>query len=99
MTALPKSVLPKSVLPKFALPKFVLSHAPLYRKLLVAVTCVAGALSVYAQHSHSHQLRALALVELYGPPGAGATAKPTGGKLVPIALLVGDKWYDAATYE
>ena len=41
----------------------------------------------------SHQLRALAIVELYGPK-----ASPTGGRLIPVAILVGDKWYDAGTY-
>ncbi len=66
---------------------------------MAAVICAAFAFAAYAQHSHSHQLRSLALVELYGPPGAGITAKPTGGKLVPVAILVGDKWYDAATYD
>ena len=41
----------------------------------------------------SHQLRALAIVELYGPKD-----KPTGGRVIPVAILVGDKWYDAGTY-
>jgi hypothetical protein len=76
----------------------LLARSPLYRKYLLAVICaafaLAGGLLAYGQHSHSHQLRSLALVELYGP-----ASKPTGGKLVPIAILVGDKWYDAATYD
>ena len=49
-----------------------------------------------AQRKRSHQLRAIALVELYGT--SARIAKPTGGRLLPIAILVGDKWYDAATY-
>jgi hypothetical protein len=77
----------------------LLARSPLYRKYLLAVICAAllvcaGGLLAYAQLSHSHQLRSLALVELYGPAN-----KPTGGKLVPVAILVGDKWYDAATYD
>jgi len=77
-----------------------LKHSPLYRKRTTAVICVAvalaGATVVYAQHKHSHELRSIALVELYGT--SAKIAKPTGGRLLPIAILVGDKWYDAATY-
>lgn len=46
----------------------------------------------------SHQLRALAIVELYGSTPADARAKPSGGRVIPVAILVGDKWYDAGTY-
>jgi|GEM_PF-1675678 len=81
-----------------------LHRKPLYRKLTAVVICaalVAGAavatgVLAYGQHKHSHELRAIALVELYGT--SAKTAKPTGGRLLPIAILVGDKWYDAATY-
>jgi len=45
------------------------------------------------QRRSSHQLRALAIVELYGQP-----EKPTGARLVPVAILVQEKWYDAGTY-
>lgn len=69
---------------------------------MLAVTCaalLAAGILAHAQRKRSHQLRALALVELYGPPGAGVTAKPTGAKLLPVAILVNDKWYDAASYD
>ncbi len=86
----------------------LLEHAPLYRrplyrKAVAAVICaafvgavIAGGVLAYGQRKRSHQLRAIALVELYG--ASGKTSKPTGGRLLPIAILVGEKWYDAATY-
>jgi len=43
-------------------------------------------------------LRALALVELYGPPGAGVTASPAEESSCPSPSSSDDKWYDAATY-
>ena len=69
---------------------------PLYRNAVVAVTLAALMAAAVAQSAsrHSHQLRAIALVELYGP-----AAKPTGGRLVPVAIKVMDKFYDASTYD
>jgi len=77
-----------------------LRRSSLYRKLTVAVICAAfvasAAIAAYAQRKRSHQLRAIALVELYGT--SAKIAKPTGGRVLPIAILVGERWYDAATY-
>ena len=77
------------------------SQPPLYRRIAAVATCAlifVGAIA-YAQLSRSHSLRAIALVELYGP-----ATKPTGGRLIPIVILTSDKFheikfYDAATYD
>jgi hypothetical protein len=62
---------------------------------VLAIAAVAG---LHAQMKRSHQLRALAIVELYGATAADAKTRPTGGRVIPVAILVGDKWYDAGTY-
>jgi hypothetical protein len=69
---------------------------PLYRNAVPAVILLAllAALALAQGLKHSHQLRAIALVELYGPAG-----KPTGGKVVPVVIKVQDKFYDAETYD
>jgi len=70
---------------------------PLYRKARLAVislALVAAAALAQTGMKHSHRLRAIALVELYGP-----ASKPTGGRIVPIAIKVEDKFYDAETYD
>ncbi len=75
-----------------------LSRSPLYRKpvaavILLALIAAAVALAQEDRH-HAHQLRAVALVELYGP-----ASKPTGGRLLPVFVLDRDKYYDASTYD
>lgn len=72
-----------------------LQRRSLYRKAAAAVICALALLApaARAQLKRSHQLRALAVLELWG-----SEARPTGARLLPVAILVGDKWYDAASY-
>jgi hypothetical protein len=74
-----------------------LSRSPLYRKAasgVILLALIAAGAALAQEMHHAHQLRSVALLELYGP-----ASRPTGGRLLPVFVLDRDKYYDAATYD
>lgn len=63
----------------------------LYRIGVVAVICLLAAAAL--AQARTSKLRAVALVELFGAKDA-----PRGGRVVPVVILAGGKYYDASTY-